>query len=98
MTLMGLVDNYAGLLAARFFLGLTEAGLYPGANYYLSCWYKRSELGMRTAIFFAMAALAGSFGGLLAAAISLMDGIGNTPGWAWIVSAHSMHAVTIDTN
>ena len=30
MTLMGTVTNYAGLLAARFFLGLTEAGLYPG--------------------------------------------------------------------
>ena len=30
MTLMGLVTNYEGLLAARFFLGLTEAGLYPG--------------------------------------------------------------------
>ncbi|KAK3648194.1 hypothetical protein LTR56_007606 [Elasticomyces elasticus] len=84
MTLMGLVTSYSGLLAARFFLGLAEAGLYPGANYYLSCWYKRSELGIRTATFFAMAALAGSFGGLLAAAISLMDGIGGRPGWAWI--------------
>jgi MFS family permease len=30
MTLMGLVTSYEGLLAARFFLGLTEAGLYPG--------------------------------------------------------------------
>jgi MFS family permease len=57
-----------------------------GANYYLSCWYKRSELGIRTATFFAMAAIAGSFGGLLAAAIALMDGIGGRPGWAWIVS------------
>lgn len=55
-----------------------------GANYYLSCWYKRSELGIRTATFFAMAAIAGSFGGLLAAAISLMDDIGGRPGWAWI--------------
>lgn len=36
MTLMGVVDNYAGLLACRFFLGLTEAGLFPGVNYYLS--------------------------------------------------------------
>jgi hypothetical protein len=31
MTLMGLVTNYAGLLAARFFLGIAEAGLFPGA-------------------------------------------------------------------
>lgn len=32
MTLMGVVTSYEGLLAARFFLGLTEAGLYPGKN------------------------------------------------------------------
>ena len=30
MTLMGLVTNYQGLLAARFFLGIAEAGLFPG--------------------------------------------------------------------
>jgi len=28
MTLMGLVRSFTGLLVARFFLGLTEAGLY----------------------------------------------------------------------
>ncbi|KAK6062855.1 major facilitator superfamily transporter [Seiridium cupressi] len=30
MTLMGIVRSYSGLLAARFFLGIAEAGLYPG--------------------------------------------------------------------
>ncbi|KAK4494587.1 hypothetical protein PRZ48_013943 [Zasmidium cellare] len=84
MTLMGLVTNYAGLLACRWFLGLAEAGLFPGVNYYLSCWYKRSELGVRAATFFSAAALAGSFGGLLAAAIATMRGVGGKPGWAWI--------------
>jgi len=53
-------------------------------NYYLSCWYKRSELGIRAATFFSAAALAGSFGGLLAAAIAQMEGVGGKPGWAWI--------------
>ena len=42
------------------------------------------ELGFRAALFFSAAALAGSFGGLLAAAIALMDGIGGMDGWAWI--------------
>lgn len=32
MTLMGLVENYAGLLACRWFLGLAEAGLFPGTG------------------------------------------------------------------
>jgi MFS family permease len=44
---MGFVYNWSGLMAARWFLGLAEAGLFPGINYYLSCWYKRSEFGVR---------------------------------------------------
>ncbi|KAK8180316.1 major facilitator superfamily domain-containing protein [Phyllosticta capitalensis] len=84
MATMGLVHNYEGLMASRFFLGLCEAGLFPGVNYYLSCWYKRAEFGIRAAIFFSAAALAGSFGGLLAAAIAQMKGVGGKPGWAWI--------------
>ncbi|TVY17169.1 putative transporter [Lachnellula arida] len=84
MTFMGFVTNWSGLMAARWFLGLAEAGLFPGINYYLSCWYKRSEFGIRAAIFFSAAAVSGSFGGLLAAAIVNMDGLGGRPGWAWI--------------
>jgi sugar phosphate permease len=53
-------------------------------NYYLSCWYRRSEFGIRAAIFFSAAAVSGSFGGLLAAAIEKMVGLGGRPGWAWI--------------
>lgn len=47
MTGMGFVYNYSGIMAARWFLGLAEAGLFPGINYYLSCWYRRSEFGVR---------------------------------------------------
>jgi MFS family permease len=84
MTSMGFVKNWSGLMAARWFLGLAEAGLFPGISFYLSSWYKRSELGVRTALFFSGAAISGSFGGLLAAAIENMDGVGDLPGWAWI--------------
>lgn len=83
-TLLGIVKNFSHLCAVRWFLGMTEAGLFPGVNYYLSCWYKRSEFGIRAAIFFSAAAISGSFGGLLAAAIAKMNGVGNLPGWAWI--------------
>lgn len=95
MTLMGLVTNFAGLAAARWFLGLTEAGLFPGVNYYLSCWYKRSEFGVRAAVFFSAAAVAGSFGGLLAAAIAQMEGVGGLAGWAWIFIIEGIVTVII---
>jgi len=74
---------------------VAEAGLFPGVNYYLSCWYKRSEIGKRSAIFFSAAALAGSFGGLLAAAIAKMTGIGGLKGWQWIFILEGLATVII---
>ncbi|KAJ5648728.1 hypothetical protein N7490_005100 [Penicillium lividum] len=95
MTLMGTVHNYAGLMAVRWFLGLSEAGLFPGIGYFLSCWYKREEFGVRMAIFFSAAALAGSFGGLLAAAIAKMDQVGGKAGWAWIFILEGLATIVI---
>jgi MFS family permease len=95
MTTMGLVHNFAGLMATRWFLGLAEAGLFPGISYYLSCWYKRSEFGVRMALFFSAAALAGSFGGLLAAAISNMDQVGGKAGWSWIFILEGLATIVL---
>jgi MFS family permease len=92
---MGLVHNYQGMLVARWFLGLTEAGLFPGVSYLLSCWYRRGELGIRLAIFFSAAAVAGSFGGLLAYGISKMAGVGGKPGWAWIFILEGLATVLV---
>ena len=52
--------------SARVFLGLTEAGLFPGVTYYISLWYPRADRAMRIAIFFSAATVAGAFGGILA--------------------------------
>ncbi|KAI1250411.1 hypothetical protein MGN70_007464 [Eutypa lata] len=73
MTLMGIVKNFNGLLIARLFLGVTEAGL-------------NEELVNEDsqALFFSAASIAGAFSGLLAFAIAKMDGIGNLEGWRWI--------------
>lgn len=63
---MGIVQNLSGFFVARFFLGVTESGLFPGVVYYFSLWYKRGERQARISLFFGAAALAGSFGGILA--------------------------------
>lgn len=65
-TLLGVVQNYPGYLASRFFLGVAESGLFPGVVFYLSMWYKRNEQHYRVALFFSAASLAGAFGGVLA--------------------------------
>ncbi|KAG8214045.1 DNA topoisomerase [Butyriboletus roseoflavus] len=95
MTLMCLVNTYQGLLAARVFLGLTEAGLFPGVTYYISLWYPRADRAMRIAIFFSAATVAGAFGGILAYAIEKMDGIGNLHGWQWIFCLEGLVTVIV---
>ncbi|KAI0313918.1 MFS general substrate transporter [Amylostereum chailletii] len=84
MTLMCLVNTFAGLVVARAFLGLAEAGLFPGAVYYLSMWYPRHMRATRFAIFSSAANLSGAFGGLLAFAIEHLDGKAGLHGWQWI--------------
>jgi len=81
---MGIVQNYHGLLIARIFLGVTEAGLFPGVAYYITLWYCRHEGQLRQALFFSAASIAGAFSGLLAFGIAKMDGVGGLEGWRWI--------------
>ncbi|KAF2998250.1 hypothetical protein E8E13_006148 [Curvularia kusanoi] len=84
MTLMGLVNSYSGLLAGRFFLGVTEAGFFPAATFLLTLWYRRFELQRRMAVFYVAASLAGAFSGLLAFGIEKLDGRSGVAGWQWI--------------
>lgn len=83
-TMQGFVNSYSGLVAARFFLGLVEGGMFPAIVLYLSFFYTRRELQLRIALFFSAASLSGAFSGLLAYGIIRLDGKGNRPGWAWI--------------
>ncbi|KAF9569886.1 MFS general substrate transporter [Agrocybe pediades] len=95
MTMHGVIKDYGGLLTVRILLGATEAGLYPGIVFYITSWYKRSEMGTRVAIFFSSATVAGAFSGLLAAAISNMDGVGGKAGWEWIFILEGLATVII---
>lgn len=83
-TLMGITQSRDGFFVVRFFLGVAEAGLFPGIVFYLSMWYKRNERHYRVALFFSAASLAGAFGGILAWGIAHMRGVGGYAGWRWI--------------
>ena len=86
MLMMGLfVKSFAGLCVARVFLGMMEAGYFPGVAFYLTNFYKREELAFRIAIYFSMATCAGAFSGILAYGIGFMKGVGGFKnGWHWI--------------
>ncbi|KAH8702563.1 putative MFS transporter [Talaromyces proteolyticus] len=95
MVMQGLVQNWGGLMATRFFLGVFETGMFPGCFYLLSCWYKRSEAQKRFSFFFSSTTLAGAFGGLLAYGIGQMGGIRGYSAWRWIFIIEGLLTIVI---
>ncbi|SMR49489.1 unnamed protein product [Zymoseptoria tritici ST99CH_1A5] len=94
-TFSGLVHSYAGLIVCRLLLGITEAGLFPGMVVYLTFFYTKQELALRTAFLFVSAAIAGSVGGLLAYGIGHMDGVGGYSGWRWIYILEGIPTIAV---
>ncbi|KAL2119907.1 hypothetical protein VTJ04DRAFT_6868 [Mycothermus thermophilus] len=78
------VNNFSQAAGVRFLLGVFEAGVLPGVAYYMSRWYRRSELTFRLGLYIVMAPMAGAFGGLLASGILSLDHFGSLHGWRMI--------------
>ncbi|KAH8424399.1 uncharacterized protein LDX57_002150 [Aspergillus melleus] len=78
------VKTYGQLLAVRAVLGVAEAVFFPGAIYYLSAWYTKTELGKRIAGLYIAQQVGNAFGGLFAAAILQLDGAHGIAGWEWL--------------
>ncbi|KAF8182748.1 MFS general substrate transporter [Mycena galopus ATCC 62051] len=95
MISIGFVKNYQQLVCVRIFLGVVEAGLFPGVAYYLTLWYPRHMLQWRIGLFFGAASLAGAFGGAIAFGISFMSGTGGLLGWSWIFIMEGIATVLV---
>jgi MFS family permease len=60
------VQNWSGMMALRWFLGMAESAFFPLVIYYLTTFYRRGELARRLALFYAASNIANAFSGLLA--------------------------------
>lgn len=67
----------------------------PGIAYYLSRWYRRSELAFRLSLYIVMAPLAGAFGGLLASGILMLDHFGSLRSWRMIFAIEGIVTIGI---
>ena len=84
-TLSGVVHNFAGMVAIRFFLGFVEAAFLPGALLILSKWYTRRELTTRNAILFCGNLISNAFSALIGAGVlSNMQGVLGHAAWRWL--------------
>ncbi|KAK4921797.1 hypothetical protein LTR66_016644 [Elasticomyces elasticus] len=61
----GACRSFGALMAARFFLGVSEAAVAPGFSLIVGMFYKRDEHPLRQGIWFAGNCIANTFGGLV---------------------------------
>ncbi|KAL4928958.1 major facilitator superfamily domain-containing protein [Aspergillus undulatus] len=80
---MGAIENFGGLIATRFILGVFEGGLAPGLAYYITFWYLANGRSIRLAFIYSTATLAGAFGGALAYGIFHLSMARGMEGWRW---------------
>jgi MFS transporter, ACS family, tartrate transporter len=84
------VSGPYSLYGARFLLGAAEAGLYPGALYYLSLWFPVQYRARVFAIFGMALPIANLIGAPIAASLLELDGVLGLRGWQWVFIAESV--------
>lgn len=71
--------------ALRFCIGLFESAAWPGIQYVLGCWYRKSELASRSGLFVMSGVLGQMFSGYLQSALFKgMQGKGGLAAWRWL--------------
>ena len=90
---LGITTSFTGALLTRFFLGFVEAAFFPGSLFLLSKWYKRSELGLRTALLSCGSLISNAFGTLIASGIlNGMEGKLGRAAWRFVHMFHMFYA------
>ncbi|KAG1770078.1 MFS general substrate transporter [Suillus occidentalis] len=79
------IGMYHAALILRFLLGFVEAAFFPGAVFLLSRWYKRNELGLRTALLTCGSSISNAFSALIASGVlASLDGTLGFTAWRWL--------------
>lgn len=83
-------------MIVRVCLGFVEAPFFPGAIYFLSCWYTKRELGIRMALLVSGIMLSNAFAGLISAGILMgMDGTTRLASWRWLFIIEGLATIVI---
>ncbi|KAI3402191.1 hypothetical protein diail_120 [Diaporthe ilicicola] len=95
-SLQAVATSYPVLIALRFLLGVGEAG-FSGIPIYLSSFFRREELALRTAIFISAAPLATTFASSLAWLITKFGENGPIAPWRLLFLVEGFPAVLVAT-
>jgi MFS transporter, ACS family, tartrate transporter len=92
-TLMMFIHSVTGFYIVRFFLGVAEAGFYPGVILYMTYWFPDKERAHTVALFATGTVIAGIVGSPLSGAILELHGAGGLEGWQWLFLLEGIPAV-----
>jgi MFS transporter, ACS family, tartrate transporter len=81
---MAFVQGPTSFIIARFFLGVAEAGFFPGIILYLTYWFPQEYRARIIAAFMVAIPVSLAVGAPVSTAILQMDGIAGLKGWQWL--------------
>jgi ACS family tartrate transporter-like MFS transporter len=81
--------------AARFLLGVAEAGFFPGAAYLLAAWFPAQYRTRALAILSVAVPLSSVIGGPFSVLLLQMDGLLGLKGWQWMFLVQGLPACII---
>ncbi|MEH2182107.1 MFS transporter [Nostoc sp.] len=79
----------------RFFLGIAEAGFFPGIILYLTYWFPTIQRAKTIASFMAATAIAGVVGAPLSGLLLTLHGIAGLTGWQWLFLVEGLPAIVM---
>ncbi|KAF5649335.1 glucose ribitol dehydrogenase [Fusarium sp. NRRL 52700] len=88
------VKNAAGLYTVRAFLGLFEAGLWPGMLLQLCYWYRPDELASRIVLVTILGNFSAVVSGILAFAFNGVHAQGLS-GWKWLILTEGVFTILL---
>ena len=93
---MMFVESATSFYILRFFLGMAEAGFFPGIILYLTYWYPAARRARMIALFMSAIALSGVIGGPLSGWIlQSFAGTYGLKGWQWLFLLEGLPSVAI---
>ncbi|CAN9229494.1 unnamed protein product [Alternaria alternata] len=94
-SLQAVATSFSFLLVLRALLGISEAAFGPGVPFYLSFFFRRSELAFRTGFFISASPLSASFAGALAYLITKVGEHGPLSPWRLLFLLEGFPSVLI---
>lgn len=90
-----LVTGPVSFMFVRFFLGVAEAGFFPGVILYLTYWFPARYRATVIGLFFAANPISSALGSPLCGLILGMDGVLGVAGWQWLFVIEGLPSVVL---